>query len=204
MTIDLDDEILQDFLVEAGEILEQLSEQLVVLEQSPGDFDLLNAIFRGFHTVKGGAGFLAIHELVEICHSAEDVFNVLRQGDRQVTAELMDVILQVLDIVNDMFASVRAGESPEAAPTELLTRLKAYASNVNEPPSIQVIAAEPVIAKVTAQDQVAQEFESMLGADVQPTPSESRLEADEITEQEFEDLLDALHGKGGSDRKSVV
>ena len=198
MTIDLDDEILQDFLVEAGEILEQLSEQLVVLEQSPGDFDLLNAIFRGFHTVKGGAGFLAIHELVEICHSAEDVFNVLRQGDRQVTAELMDVILQVLDIVNDMFASVRAGESPEAAPTELLTRLKAYASNVNEPPSIQVIAAEPVIAKVTAQDQVAQEFESMLGADVQPTPSESRLEADEITEQEFEDLLDALHGKGGS------
>ncbi|OAI10804.1 chemotaxis protein CheA [Methylomonas lenta] len=198
MAIDLDDEILQDFLVEAGEILEQLSEQLVVLEQSPDDFDLLNAIFRGFHTVKGGAGFLAIHELVEICHSAEDVFNVLRQGDRQVTAELMDVILQVLDIVNDMFARVRAGEPPEAAPTELLARLKAYASNDNEPASIQVIAAEPVMANITDLDQVAQEFESLLDAGVRPAPSESRLEADEITEEEFEDLLDALHGKGGS------
>ena len=60
MAIDLDDEILQDFLVEAGEILELLGEQLVELEQSPEDQDLLNAIFRGFHTVKGGAGFLAI------------------------------------------------------------------------------------------------------------------------------------------------
>lgn len=60
MAIDLDDEILQDFLVEAGEILELLSEQLVGLEQSPEDSDLLNAVFRGFHTVKGGAGFLAL------------------------------------------------------------------------------------------------------------------------------------------------
>ena len=57
MAIDADDEILQDFLIEAGEILEQLSEQLVSLERNPEDIDLLNAIFRGFHTVKGGAGF---------------------------------------------------------------------------------------------------------------------------------------------------
>lgn len=58
MSFDADEEILQDFLVEAGEILEQLSEQLVELESRPDDMDLLNAIFRGFHTVKGGAGFL--------------------------------------------------------------------------------------------------------------------------------------------------
>ena len=198
MAIDLDDEILQDFLVEAGEILEQLSEQLVVLEQSPGDFDLLNAIFRGFHTVKGGAGFLAIHELVEICHSAEDVFNVLRQGDRQVTAELMDVILQVLDIVNDMFAQVRAGEPPEAAPAELLMRLKSYAIHDANPPTAKVVVAEPVLANAIDQDPVAQEFEAMLDADVLLVRSEPKSEAEEITEEEFEDLLDALHGKGGS------
>nr|WP_256360639.1 Hpt domain-containing protein [Methylomonas koyamae] len=112
MAIDLDDEILQDFLVEAGEILDSLGEQLVELEQSPGDLDLLNAIFRGFHTIKGGAGFLAISELVDVCHSAEDVFNVLRQGDRQVTPDLMDVILQVVDIVNEMFGQVRSGNAP--------------------------------------------------------------------------------------------
>ncbi|RLA17569.1 MAG: chemotaxis protein CheA, partial [Gammaproteobacteria bacterium] len=84
MSIDLDDEILQDFLVEAGEIVELLGEQLVELEQSPEDYDLLNAIFRGFHTVKGGAGFLAIDPLVNLCHAAEDVFDVLRNGNRKV------------------------------------------------------------------------------------------------------------------------
>lgn len=57
MSFDVDEEILQDFLIEAGEILELLQEQLVALENNPDDADLLNAIFRGFHTVKGGAGF---------------------------------------------------------------------------------------------------------------------------------------------------
>ena len=71
-----DEDILQDFLVEAGEILEQLSEQLVELEQSPDDKDLLNAIFRGFHTVKGGAGFLQLDAMVECCHVTENL-NIL-------------------------------------------------------------------------------------------------------------------------------
>ena len=66
MALDADEEILQDFLVEAGEILEKLSEQLVDLEQNPDDSDLLNAIFRGFHTVKGGAGFLQLDALVNL------------------------------------------------------------------------------------------------------------------------------------------
>ena len=77
MSLDADDEILQDFLVEAGEILEALSEQLVELENSPEDKDLLNTIFRGFHTVKGGAGFLQLDALVGCCHVAENVFDIL-------------------------------------------------------------------------------------------------------------------------------
>ncbi len=82
MSLDSDDEILQDFLVEAGEILERLNEELVELEQRPDDLDMLNSVFRSFHTIKGGAGFLAINPLVDVCHRAEDVFNVLRQGER--------------------------------------------------------------------------------------------------------------------------
>ena len=78
MAIDFDDEILQDFLVEAGEILEQLNEQLVNLEYSPENYDLLNSIFRGFHTIKGGGSFLHLTNLVEVCHQSEDVFNLLR------------------------------------------------------------------------------------------------------------------------------
>ena len=84
MGFDLDEDILQDFLVEAGEILELLQEQLVELENNPDDANLLNAIFRGFHTVKGGAGFLSLTELVDACHGAENVFDILRTGKHSV------------------------------------------------------------------------------------------------------------------------
>ena len=80
MSFDLDQDILQDFLVEAGEILEQLQEQLVELENDPNNADLLNSIFRGYHTVKGGAGFLSLTELVDVCHGAENIFDVMRNG----------------------------------------------------------------------------------------------------------------------------
>jgi len=216
MAIDLDDEILQDFLVEAGEILEKMGEQLVELEQSPQDFELLNSIFRGFHTVKGGAGFLAIHPLVEICHSAEDVFNVLRQGDRKVTPDLMDVILQVLDIVNEMFGNVRSGNPPQEASASLLASLKNYSrpDTGGEEVAVEVaVAEEPVQAEpetepeqtLTPEDLVAQEFESMLDADelLAKTAGDAGDASDEISEQEFEDLLDALHGKGGSPTPKV-
>ncbi|MBS3964210.1 MAG: chemotaxis protein CheA [Methylomonas sp.] len=204
MAIDLDDEILQDFLIEAGEILDKLGEQLVELEQAPDDFDLLNAIFRGFHTVKGGAGFLAIHPLVELCHSAEDVFNVLRQGDRKVTADLMDVILQVVDLVNDMFGLVRQGREPQPAPETLLNRLKAYASaDAHESAAAQEETAtghhDATAANAISQhDSVMREFDAMLDADELNALAESDDNADDITEAEFEDLLDALHGQGGS------
>ena len=111
MSFEMDEDILQDFLIEAGEILELLSEQLVELEQRPDDSDLLNAIFRGFHTVKGGAGFLSLTELVDACHGAENVFDILRTGKRKVTSELMDTILETLDNVNVMFVSVQNGEA---------------------------------------------------------------------------------------------
>jgi len=211
MAIDLDDEILQDFLVEAGEIIEQLGEQLVELEQAPSDLELLNAIFRGFHTVKGGAGFLAIDALVEVCHKAEDVFNVLRQGERQVTPDLMDVVLRVVDVLIDMFDQIRAGNDPEEADPELLQALLKFttpdngedATQTDGSPANEVddTASETtdtteVSAGIADPEQIAdvveQEFESMLGGDQDTAESGD----DEITEDEFEDLLDALHGKG--------
>ena len=84
MSFEQDEEILQDFLIEAGEILETLSEQLVELENDPHNAELLNAIFRGFHTVKGGAGFLSLTELVDACHGAENVFDTLRNQQRLI------------------------------------------------------------------------------------------------------------------------
>jgi two-component system chemotaxis sensor kinase CheA len=207
MGIDLDDEILQDFLVEAGEILDLLGEQLVQLEQTPRDPELLNAIFRGFHTVKGGAGFLAIDSLVEICHSAEDVFNVLRQGERLVTPDLMDVILRVLDTVNEMFNLIRQGNFPESVDLHLLARLKTFASPASSsteisPNEILDTSIEPEIESLTAEitakpKTLDHDFLATLDDD-EPLVSVDLLsvsQSDDITEQEFEELLDVLHGK---------
>ncbi|MGK4664557.1 Hpt domain-containing protein, partial [Pseudomonas aeruginosa] len=144
MSFDADEEILQDFLVEAGEILEQLSEQLVELESRPDDMDLLNAIFRGFHTVKGGAGFLQLNALVECCHIAENVFDILRKGERRVSSELMDVVLQALDTVNAMFDQVREQSEPTPATPELLAALARLAEPEGAEP------AEPVQAPPAA------------------------------------------------------
>ncbi len=185
MAIDTNDEILQDFLVEAGEILEQLNEQLVDLEHSPDDYDLLNTVFRGFHTIKGGAGFLGIDALVTVCHRAEDVFNVLRQGQRAVDAELMDAVLQVLDEVNAMFANVQDGEDPEPADPALIATLEQLAK-----PAEEAGEEEP---EPEPEDEPEPEPEEE--PEVQETAS-STTESDDITEEEFENLLDQLHGKG--------
>ncbi|MBC3362573.1 chemotaxis protein CheA [Pseudomonas sp. SWRI154] len=207
MSFGADEEILQDFLVEAGEILEQLSEQLVELESRPDDADLLNAIFRGFHTVKGGAGFLQLNELVECCHIAENVFDILRKGERRVDSELMDVVLEALDAVNSMFSEVRERSPITAATPELLAAL----SRLAEPQSADEAApAEPVAEEPVAEesgDITDHEFESLLDslnavkaqaeAPAAPAaPATGAAASDEITDAEFESLLDQLHGKG--------
>ena len=211
MSFDADDDILQDFLVEAGEILEQLNEQLVDLEQSPDDKDLLNAVFRGFHTVKGGAGFLSLDNLVAICHAAEDVFNLLRQGERHIDAAMMDTILPVLDVVNAQFDELRGGQQPSPAPQDLLDALHAYAVPESEAaaaaPSVAPAeaASEPAVDAEAGGDITDEEFEALLDAMPQAQggnaasaeeAESAASESEDITDDEFEALLDDLHGKG--------
>jgi two-component system chemotaxis sensor kinase CheA len=145
------EDIRDDFLAEAGELVATLGEQLVELERRPNDPELLNAIFRGFHTVKGGAGFLQLGMLAELCHRAEEVFGALRAGKREVDARLMDVSLAALDQVQGMLDCVREGRTPAAAPAALL-----------------------------------HDLEALLGAPAAAT----------ISDDEFEALLDQLHGAG--------
>jgi len=198
-----DEEILQDFLVEAGEIIELLSEQLVDLEQRPDDKDLLNAIFRGFHTVKGGAGFLQLNAMVECCHITENLFDILRNGKRSVTPELMDVVLQALDTVTEQFSQLSSGDEPVAADPSLIQRLAGLVSCDD---------IEGVTTSKTDQssDISENEFESFLDAidDEQRQPAAtspadqaqdsgtSGSVSDEITDDEFDALLDQLHGAG--------
>ena len=105
------EELLQDFLVEAGDLLSGVDNKLVDLERTPSDRGLLNDIFRGFHTIKGGAGFLNATELVTLCHLTENLFDKLRNGELEITPEAMDVILAATGVVREMFGSLEAGAS---------------------------------------------------------------------------------------------
>ncbi|MBT1450844.1 chemotaxis protein CheA [Glaciecola sp. XM2] len=194
MSFEVDEDILQDFLVEAGEILELLQEQLVDLENNPEDSDLLNAIFRGYHTVKGGAGFLALTELVDICHGAENVFDIMRNGQRTLTPELMDVILQATDVVVEMFEDVKSRKPLDPAPAHLIEVLHKLSKPESSDEAIfdtdeEAVAPEAVIDAAPRATETV-EVAPQVAADDSDDISE-------ITEDEFEALLDELHGPGG-------
>ncbi|OEY67089.1 chemotaxis protein CheA [Marinobacter sp. X15-166B] len=206
MAFDADDEILQDFLVEAGEILEKLSEQLVELEQNPDDSELLNAIFRGFHTVKGGAGFLQLDALVDCLHSAENVFDILRNHKRRVDAELMDVVLETHDHIIAIFEQLRRQEALTPAPVELIAALDAFAIPASAEVADAATAGQPVVENPGNGDITDDEFERLLDALTEDAPAapvsgqvpsdDSGTGGDDITDDEFEALLDQLHGEG--------
>ena len=208
MSLDVDQEILEDFLVEAGEILELLSEQLVELEQRPDDKDLLNAIFRGFHTVKGGAGFLQLDTMVDCCHKAENLFDLLRNGELSISPSLMDVVLQALDSVNLMFEQVRGGKEPEPAPPVLLDALDAFTKGQVPEAPVAAVKQTPPVSKPQPKPKPAvpsanpntpnDEFDLLLGDLVTDDKAGGAADADDglITEDEFDALLDELHGAG--------
>ncbi|GAA0900730.1 chemotaxis protein CheA [Rothia nasimurium] len=210
MSVELDNELLNVFLIEARELLESLGEQLVDLESSPGDVDLLNAVFRAFHTVKGGAGFLGLHAMVELCHRAEDLLNEARNGAIVLDAGFMDALLESLDLLNDMMRAADGGVPIEAAPRSLLDRLVIPGRVASAPPAA---LAQPVTASVVAasvavpkpHDPIEDEFEAMLDAaraDRAPAPAASGT----ISDDEFEALLDSLYGTGapGADAGAAV
>lgn len=118
------EELLQDFLTEAGDMLGDVDSKLMELEKRPDDSALLNEIFRGFHTIKGGAGFLNASELVTLCHLTENLFDKLRNNQLTLSAELMDVIFAATAEVRKMFGALQQSQQPAAAPAEVIQALK--------------------------------------------------------------------------------
>lgn len=177
----MDEEILQDFLVEASELIEQLDEQLSDLSHSPTDSDLLNAIFRGFHTIKGGAGFLGVTPLIEVCHRAENVFDKIRNDDVAYDATASDVIVRAFDVISDYIQALQDGERELADADEgLLAELDA-------------LWRGGVVAAVEASET---EEVAMPEAEVASTQPEVKLQLEEgvdpdgeISDDEFEALL---------------
>lgn len=187
------DDIAADFILEAQEILDRLGEQLVTLEQAPHDSDQLNAVFRGFHTLKGGAGFLAIHPMVELCHAAEETLGMARAGKAELLAHHFDAAQQSLDWLQAMLDAVSSGTEPEHAPAALIAQFDVGAAPV-------IAAAQPVAAPAGDSDLISEdEFEALLNElHGSGTPGAQPIAAakpgdDLIDEDEFEALLDKLH-----------
>lgn len=119
------EELLQDFLQEATDLLSDVDNKLVDLEKTPGEKSLLNDIFRGFHTIKGGAGFLNATELVTLCHLTENLFDKLRNDELQLSPELMDLIMSATQGVREMFGELTQSVQPQPADPALLDALRA-------------------------------------------------------------------------------
>ncbi|MFT5451247.1 MAG: two-component system chemotaxis sensor kinase CheA [Enterobacterales bacterium] len=214
MSFEADEELLEDFLIEAGEILELLSEQLVELENNPEDQPLLNAIFRGFHTIKGGAGFLNLTTLVEVSHITENVFDLLRNHERKITAELMDAILQSLDTVNDMFKVIKAGDLPDKADDELLAKLGRYSIPESEENDEETAVEDTNKITLDSDDVSDDDFEALLDqihgkgaspSNVKPEKTPKLVEPPSaMTDDDFEALLDELHGAGNKPGESTT
>ena len=161
-------EIAADFLIEAQEILDRLGEQLVTLEQDPSDSEQLNAVFRGFHTLKGGAGFLGIQAMVNLCHAAEETLGLVRAGQATLEPQHFDAAQQSLDWLQQMLDAIGAGEDPPHAPQILIDQFDVQGHAVPAPKPTNPPAAGAAVAS---------------GGDL-------------ISDDEFEALLDQLHGDG--------
>ncbi|WP_339208581.1 chemotaxis protein CheA [Stenotrophomonas sp. FSL W7-1447] len=186
------DDITADFIIEAQEILDRLGEQLVSLEQAPQDGEQLNAVFRGYHTLKGGAGFLGVTAMVELCHAAEEALGAARAGQAVLQAHHFDAAQQSLDYLQSMLDAVSSGTEPGYAPPDLIAQFDVHGGTAAAP-----VAAAPAAG---SSDLITDdEFEALLdqlhGGNA-PTAVAPAKKTDDglISEDEFEALLDQLHG----------
>jgi two-component system chemotaxis sensor kinase CheA len=157
------DEILQDFIVETTELLEGLDEDLVALEKSPKDADLLNKVFRAFHTIKGSSSFLGFDKITQLTHKLEDLLNSLRRFDLELTPSIMDAILLSVDKLKTMVDMVKQNQAIDSIDIEqeIQRLLSAQESN--------------------SQAQVEQQ--------VEPTPKEPNIEAEsDIVKLQIEEI----------------
>jgi two-component system chemotaxis sensor kinase CheA len=129
------EELLQDFLTEASEMLSDVDNKLVELEKYPANKKLLNDIFRGFHTIKGGAGFLNVNELVSLCHLTENLFDKLRNEQLTLNPAMMDAIMAATAAVRAMFGELSQSQPPKAADSRILAALEVALNVAPQSPS---------------------------------------------------------------------
>ena len=174
-------DILEDFLVEAFEMIEQLDQDLVELESNPDDLDLLNRIFRVAHTIKGSSSFLNFDVLTKLTHHMEDVLNKARHGELKLNSDIMDVVLESIDMMKALLEYIRdTGNDKDSGIDidEVVPRLDAISSG-NSPAEVaqSTPEPEPEPAKEEASEAPSMEIgEELDYANMSPEEIEGEIE----------------------------
>ncbi|MGK5028400.1 chemotaxis protein CheA [Janthinobacterium sp. DSP2-3-3] len=142
------DDMLKDFVVEAMDLAVNVEEHLLRLERDPDNKETLNAVFRSFHTIKGGAGFMGLPALVAACHLTENLFDALRTGAAPVTPIAIEAALQASGFVADQLTELANGAAPESLPA-MPEELEHILTNAIEGKGIDAPAPAPAAAVVT-------------------------------------------------------
>ncbi len=185
-------EILQDFLVESFELVEKLDEDLVELENTPEDLELLNGIFRVAHTVKGASSFLNFDVLTHLTHHMEDVLNKARHGDLIITPDIMDVVLESIDLMKALLNVIRdtsadAGIDVSACVARL-DKVSGGDGEVETPAASEPVMEEPIDAEAAVEED---------------EPDYDNMSPDDL-EAEIEKLLNQRQDEDKAKRKAKI
>lgn len=176
-------EIMEDFLIEAFEMIEQLDQDLVELENNPQDLELLNRIFRVAHTIKGSSSFLNFDTLTHLTHNMEDVLNKARKGELKLSHEIMDVVLPSIDLMKALLISIRDNGTDENSGIDISESVKKLQAISNEK-SDSIPTQTSNETKKTTQD-TAPEVQNPSTSN-NPLADEPDLDYSNMSEQEVE------------------
>ncbi len=185
-------EIIQDFLVEAEELVEELDEDLVALEASPQDSELLNKIFRAFHTIKGSSSFLGFDKLTHLTHKLEDVLNRLRKFEIQLNSRMMDAILSGVDKMKEMIEAIKNGEDIDSFNIEdNVKALEEFLTNTEEPPSQEELSPKQEQTAEGKKEDETDELIKLQEEEIKKEEEQSKpkKKSDEEIEAEIQRLL---------------
>ena len=180
-------EIMEDFLIEAFELIEQIDHDLVELEANPEDLELLNRIFRVAHTVKGSSSFLNFDVLTELTHHMEDVLNKARKGELKITPDIMDVVLESVDMMKGLLESIRDNGSDAAAGIDI----KNICASLTQISEGEAPSATPEAPVAPAPEPVKEPEPAAPAEEAAPEVSDAELSklSDSEVEAEIERLL---------------
>ncbi len=184
-------EIMEDFLIEAFEMVEQLDQDLVELENNPEDLDLLNRIFRVAHTIKGSSSFLNFDVLTHLTHNMEDVLNKARRGELKITPDVMDVILESIDLMKALLAVIRDNGTDADSGIDVsdcVKRLQAISKGESIDEAVAAAATQPAQSQETQQIASTESVESATTDSQEEEPDYANMSPEEV-EAEIARLL---------------